>query len=278
MSSKGLTFPELEQPEWLEKLHFMVDMTAKLNTLNTTLQGRGGTALHMLEEVLAFERKLTVLARDLQRSTLSHFPSLREFKQAHGVINSEYLQSAITTMQASFGKRFREFREEKTTLSFPVTPLTIDPSLLNVTAFAGVSQPALELELADIADKDIWVSKFKRLTEDLEDVARQKATLAQNHKWSDIENLPRPDKLIFETWNAIPDTYTNMKKYAFGVLSIFGSTYVCEQLFSTMNCIKNKHRLRLTDDSLQSCVKMKVTSYSPDLQKLCAEVQEQKSH
>ena len=35
----------------------------------------------MQEEVLAFERKLTVLARDLQRGTLSHFPSLREFKQ-----------------------------------------------------------------------------------------------------------------------------------------------------------------------------------------------------
>ncbi|KAJ8395711.1 hypothetical protein AAFF_G00029480 [Aldrovandia affinis] len=105
-----------------------------------------------------------------------------------------------------------------------------------------------------------------------------RATLAQNHKWSDIENLPRPDKLVFETWNAIPDTYINMKKYAFGVLSIFGSTYACEQLFSTMNYVKSKHRSRLTDDSLQSCVKMKVTSYSPDLQTLCAEVQEQKSH
>uniref|UniRef100_A0A3B4C9Y8 HAT C-terminal dimerisation domain-containing protein n=1 Tax=Pygocentrus nattereri TaxID=42514 RepID=A0A3B4C9Y8_PYGNA len=240
--------------EWLEKLHFMVDMTTNLNTLNTTLQGRGSTALHML-----------VLARDLQRGTLSHFPSLRELKQAHKVINSEYLQSAITTMQASFGNVISERKK---------TPLTIAPSLLNVTAFAGVSQPDLELELADIAEKDMWVSKFKRLTEDLEDVA----TLVHNHKWSDTENLPRPDKLVFETWNAIPDTYINMKKYAFGVLSIFGSTYVCEQLFSTMNYVKNKHHSRLTDDSLQSCVKVKVTSYSPDLQTLCAEVQEQKSH
>ena len=208
MSSKGLFFPELELPEWLKKQHFMVDMTAHLNT---TLQGRRATALHMLEEVLAFERKLTVLARDLQRGILSHFPSLREFKQDQELINLEYLQSAVTTMQASFEKRFREFREEKTTLSFPITPLSINPSLLNMTAFAGISQPDLELELADIADKDMWVSKFKRLADDLEDVARQKATLAQNHKWSDIENLPRPDKLVFETWNAIPDTYMNMK-------------------------------------------------------------------
>lgn len=278
LASKELTFPELEQPEWLEKLHFMVDMTAHLNTLNTTLQGKGGTALHMLEEVLAFERKLTVFVKDLQRGTLSHFPSLREFKQSHDTINLEYLKSAITTMQSSFGKRFCEFREEKNTLSFPVTPLAIDPSLLNMTAFAGVSLPDLEMELADIADKDIWVSKFKCLTATLEDVARQKAILAQNHKWSDIENLPKQDKLVFETWNAIPNTYINMKKYAFGVLSIFGSTYVCEQVFSNMNYIKNKHRLRLTDDNLQACVKMKVTSYSPDVLTLCTEVQEQKSH
>lgn len=61
LASRGLTFPELEQAESLEKLHFMVDMTAHLNTLNTALQGKGRTALHMLEEVLAFERKLKVL-------------------------------------------------------------------------------------------------------------------------------------------------------------------------------------------------------------------------
>ncbi|XP_059802664.1 general transcription factor II-I repeat domain-containing protein 2A-like [Hypanus sabinus] len=188
LGSKGLTFPELEQPEWQEKLHFMVDMTAHLNTLNTALQGKGRTALHMLEDVLAFERKLTVLARDLQKGTLSHFPNLREFKQAHDMINLEYLHSAIIAKQTSFGKRFCEFREEKNTLSFLVTPLIIDPSLLNTTALAGVSQPDLEMELADLADKDIWVSKFRRLTADLEDVARQ-AFLAQNHKWGDIENL-----------------------------------------------------------------------------------------
>ncbi|KAK2901908.1 hypothetical protein Q8A73_011654 [Channa argus] len=135
----------------------MVDITAHLNTLNIALQGKGRTALHMLEEVLAFKHNLTVLARDLQKGTLSHFPNLREFKEAH-VINSEYLHSAIIAMQTSFGKRFCEFREEKTTLSFPVTPLSFDPSLLNVTALASESQPDLEMELGDIADKDIWVS------------------------------------------------------------------------------------------------------------------------
>ena len=74
LDSKGLNYSQLEQAEWLEKLHFIVDMTVHLNTLNTALQGRGHTALHMLEDVLAFERKFTVYARDLQRGTLSHLP------------------------------------------------------------------------------------------------------------------------------------------------------------------------------------------------------------
>ncbi|XP_072251164.1 general transcription factor II-I repeat domain-containing protein 2B-like [Leuresthes tenuis] len=218
LESKGLSYPELEDLDWL------VDMTSHLNTLNKNLQGKGSTALQMLEDVLAFERKMTVFARDAQK--------------------------------AAFGERFSDFRKEKPTLSFPVTLLDIDPSLLNTVAFTGVSKPDLEIELADIADKDLWVNKFKSLTADIEEVARQKATLVKEHKWSDMENFPHPDKLVFETWSAIPDTYINMKKYAFGVLSIFGSTYLCEQLFSSMNFIKNKHRSRLADESLQACMKI----------------------
>ncbi|KAI4800021.1 hypothetical protein KUCAC02_016558 [Chaenocephalus aceratus] len=147
----------------------------------------------MLEDVMAFEPKMTVFARDVQKGTFSHFPSLREFKDAHNHIHCEYLERAIITMQTAFGQRFSEFRKEKNTLSFPVTPLVIDPAMLNMSPFTGVSQPDLEIELADIADKELWVSKFKSLTADLEDVARQKAILAREHKWSDLEILPIPD-------------------------------------------------------------------------------------
>lgn len=278
LQSKGHTYAELEDPEWLEKFYFMVDMTTHLNDLNKKLQGKGNTAQLLLEEVLSFERKLTVFVRDIERGTLSHFPSLSVLKEGNNQINTDYLRRAIIGMQTAFGERFSEFRKEKATLSFPVTPLDIDPSLLNISAFEEVSQPELEMELADIADKELWVSKFKSLRTELEDLARQKATLAQNHQWRDIENLPKPDQLVFQTWNAIPDNYGNMKKYAFGVLSIFGSTYLCEQVFSSMNYIKCKLRSRLTDESLKSCLKIKVTSYSPEIEKICSEVQNQKSH
>lgn len=139
---------------------------------------------------------MTVFAKDGQKDTLSHFPSLREFKEANNQINCDYFYRAIIAMQAAFGERFSDFRQEKPTLSFPVTPLDIDPSLLNTVAFTGVSKSDLENELADIADKDLWVNKFKSLTADLEEVARQKASLAKKHKWSDMEKLHHPDKLV----------------------------------------------------------------------------------
>ena len=134
--SKGINYTQLEQAEWLEKLHFIVDMTAHPNTLNTALQRRGRTALHKREDVSAFERKFTGFSRDLQRGTLSHFPCLREFKQTHSdiTINLVYLQSAIIVMQSSFGKRFCKLRKERKTLSFPVSPFSIDPSELNMIA------------------------------------------------------------------------------------------------------------------------------------------------
>lgn len=83
---------------------------------------------------------------------------------------------------------------------------------------------------------------------------------------------------MFITWNASPDNYVDMKKYVFGVLSIFGSTYLCDQVFSSLNHTKSKYRSCLTDESLQACVEIRDTSYSPDIEKICSDVQKQKSH
>ncbi len=115
LETKGLTSPELEDADWLEKLHFMVDMTSHLNMLNTSLQGKERTAVQMLEYVLAFEHKMTVFActvYSVQTDTLSHFPSLKKFKEEHNHINCEYLYHAISEMQNAFGERFRTFRQE----------------------------------------------------------------------------------------------------------------------------------------------------------------------
>lgn len=169
-------------------LHDGYDKSPKHSEQKSLGKRKHGSA--MLEDVLAFECKLTLFA-----IYLFYY----------------YLQRVIIEMQTAFGQRF-SLKGKKNIISFPITLLDIDPSLLNKSAFTGVSQPDLEIELADIADKALLVSKFKSLTAELEDVACQKAIFTQNYKWSDIENLPKPNKLELQTWNAIPDNYVNMEK------------------------------------------------------------------
>ncbi len=113
LETKGLTSPELEDADWLEKLHFMVDFNKSPEHAEHKSPGKERTAVQMPEDVLAFEHKMTVFARDIQTDTLSHFPSLKKFKEEHNHINCEYLYHAISKMQNEFGERFREFRQEK---------------------------------------------------------------------------------------------------------------------------------------------------------------------
>lgn len=133
-------------------------------------------------------------------------------------------------MQTSFSNRFSEFvqrRGKKNTLYFSIPPQSIDPSLLNTTALRGVSQPNMEMELADTTDKDVCVSKFKCLTADFEDVTHVRRQLLL--RIPDLESLMKQDKPVFHKGNATPDIYIHIRVWEshLGVLLMFGSTYVC---------------------------------------------------
>ena len=59
------------------------------------------------------------------------------------------------------------------------------------------------------------------------------------------------------------EKFSDVCTAAMKIASFFGSTYLCESAFSTMNFVKNKHRTRLADAHLQDfsfttncCVKL----------------------
>uniref|UniRef100_A0A3Q3ALR4 SPIN-DOC-like zinc-finger domain-containing protein n=1 Tax=Kryptolebias marmoratus TaxID=37003 RepID=A0A3Q3ALR4_KRYMA len=83
-----------------------------------------------------------------------------------------------------------------------------------------------------------------------------------------MKKLQPEDQLIIQTWNALPVTYDTLKRVSIAVLTMFGSTYSCEQSFSHLKNIKSNLRSRLTDESLNACMKLNLTKYQPDYKRL----------
>ena len=70
-------------------------------------------------------------------------------------------------------------------------------------------------------------------------------------------------------WKSVPmEKYPNIKQAALKILKIFGSTYVCESVFSTLNYVKSKHRSVLTDTHVKELLRGATTEYKPDLKKI----------
>lgn len=124
-------------------------------------------------------------------------------------------------------------------------------------AFAGVSQQDLEIELVNIADKDLWVSKSRA-----DDVAPSESHLAQNHKWSDVKNLPKPNKLVFETWNSISGNYMNLSRFVQAGFPKY-----------------ELHKIQISLPSqTRAAVLCAAQTYISDIEEICGDVQKQKSH
>lgn len=80
-------------------------------------------------------------------------------------------------------------------------------------------------------------------------------------------------------WNLlIEEKYPNVRKCAMYLTAFFGSTYLCESTFSHMKHVKSKHRSTMTDDQLDVCLWLAVSTYTPNYIKLADNLQCQSSH
>ena len=75
------------------------------------------------------------------------------------------------------------------------------------------------------------------------------------------EHFQRTDPANFWLQLVSETAYPGLRKVALHILTMFGSTYSCEAAFSTMNIIKNEYRNKLTDEHLQMCMRMALTSF-----------------
>jgi hypothetical protein len=69
-----------------------------------------------------------------------------------------------------------------------------------------------------------------------------------------------------------------LKRVSLKVTACFGSAYLSESGFSIMKILKSKYRSSITEKHLNDCMRVAITKYTPNYNKLADETQCQVSH
>ena len=96
-------------------------------------------------------------------------------------------------------------------------------------------------------------------------------------KFNELSLCPSASEMI-GFWRSISrEHFPEMRKLAQSYACLFGTTYRCQQSFSSMKIIKNKLRSRLSDSNLKNCLLLSVTNLTPNITGLVKAEQSQKS-
>lgn len=235
MEKDGVAVPVLSDPKWLMDLAFLVDITHELNVLNKKLQGQGQLVSAAYDNVRAFSTKLVLWKAQLSQTNLCHFPACKALADAGTPFSGEKYVDVILKLQEEFDHRFADFKTHRATFQIFADPFSFD---------VQDAPPVLQMELIDLQCNSELKAKFREVS-------------------------GKADKLgqfLRELTPSFPELSRMFKR----TMCLFGSTYLCEKLFSTLNFNKSKYRSRLTDDHLQAILRVSTaSSLKPNVARLC---------
>ena len=230
LKEKGRSLPEISDPLWLADLAFLVDLTNYLNTLNKRLQGKEQLVPQLYAHIKAFRAKLRLFESQLRNFNVTHFPTLTEIKCAFpnaklSAKMGEYV-SVITSLMTEFSRRFQDFSVIEKEITLFAAPFSMN---------AEEVDESLRLELIEIQCDD---------------------SLKNQHQLLSLPDFYRSlEKAKFPL----------MRRHAKRMMSLFGSTYICEQTFSLLTLNKSRLRTRTTDSHLRDVLRISTTKLTPDL-------------
>ena len=247
---KKKTFEILDDMNFLQDLLFLTDIMQHLQSLNLSFQGKEKIISDLAQTIFSFLKKITLFQRDLTLKTFKHFPQMKKMIISNPSIQYddhkiESYREKLQNLLEDFQKMFIDLHALKSSLGFILNPFLIDiigdgcPIPSNIVE--EVSQ--FETELLDLQENQNLLMLHKTLT-------------------------------LLEIWKIVPEVkYPLLKKISIKFISIFGSTYTCESLFSTMKFVKSKYRGNLTTEHLSELLRTATTSLKPDFKRLTSKVQ-----
>lgn len=152
-------------------------------------------------------------------------------------------ETKVQELRKEFSSRFADFRLHANEFKLFATPFDVE---------VDTASEIFQMELIEMQCDDILRSKFHS---------------------EDVSVLDFYRKYIHPSGK-----YPNLVDHAKKMASLFGSTYLCEQLFSKMKHTKNHLRTRLTDAHLDNVLLLASTSLTPNIEKLSSNKQHQVSH
>ena len=191
---------------WLLDLAFLVDITSHLNNLNLKLQGSDQLFPRLVNDISAFKMKLKVFIAQLENKDFSQLPHLKEQSEsAENIVNFAKYIEKIKLLQESFNNRFSDFSEEEDRMLAFVNPFSLNER-------NNLKMPSnLQMELIELKTNSILKMKF-----------------------NEHSLFPNASEMI-GFWRSLPrEHFPEMKKLAQSYTCLFGTTYTCEQSFSSI--------------------------------------------
>ena len=190
--------------------------TDYLNELNVKLQVRNQIITQMYDHEKSFKVKLGLWIKQLHEGNLIHFSTLKSLGKVEPKCLKEYADLLSTLMQ-QFDIRFAEFEVLQPKFRLFSTPFAVE--------IDDVAEE-LQMELAELQSDTIL---------------KQKHASVRIPKFYSLLSRERFSRLLSATAR---------------IIVMFGSTYVCEQFFSSMKANKSVIRSWLTDEHLQATLRV----------------------
>ena len=182
---------EMKDESWLCDLAFLVDITTRMNELNTRLQRKAQYASEMYSLIKGFMNKVRLWHAHIQNANLSYFPTLKEMGMRPEK-KSEFADQ-LEKLFNEFSACFKDFKSHERLFEIFSSPFHTD---------IDKAPTDIQMELMDLQERTDLKAKY--VETNLGDFYRKYLN---------------------------QDKFPNLRKFIASEMALFGSTYLCEQFF-----------------------------------------------